>query len=160
MENQLIGQTKEMQELAEIVTPCQYWSLSGSSVLKKFTDTFPEVLTTPTKYLGSNFQAVLDFWFYLDSLSKQEQVEISYCLYDLMLDHQSFLLAIDTALDSAKEVFGWSYSTIAGQAIKSSIGFESYLFLYATCELIGDVENKVFYNLVMSQKFYNSILIK
>jgi hypothetical protein len=148
--SQFDHQTKEIQELVKNDTQWQ----SGSSIFKKLFDTYPEVLTNPAKYLGPNFQAVLDFWFYLDSLSEQEQVEISYRIHDLRLDHQSFLLAIDAALDGPTEVISRVYYTIAGQAIKNAIGFDSPLFLYATGELIANLENRVFFPLAMI-KFCN-----
>jgi hypothetical protein len=36
----------------------------------------PDVLTNPEKYLGLNYQDVLNFWIYVEGLSEQEREEI------------------------------------------------------------------------------------
>ncbi len=51
-------------------------SIAHSALLRNINDTFPgspqDVLTNPEKYLGPNFQAVLDFWRKLDDITFEE----------------------------------------------------------------------------------------
>jgi hypothetical protein len=61
--------------------------MTYSKIHQKFSKRLkePDALTNPGKYLGPNFQAVLDFWFYLDTLSELEKKKWAITIGLLML---------------------------------------------------------------------------
>jgi hypothetical protein len=122
-----------------------------SAILTKFAETYPEVLTNPESVLGPNAPKVLEFWRHIDGLSKQEKKEINdrYCA----LDDYVRWSAIDAAYVAAIEVVGREFSNEAWTATLNVTGCE-LVFSWATEELIGNVENKVFYDLIMSYKTF------
>jgi hypothetical protein len=107
-----------------------------------------DVLSNPAKYLGPNFEQVLNFWIYLDTLSEHEIEEIFERYYALNDDVRD--TAIDAAYGAADAVVGWEFRSAAFDA--ASRATEWLVFGWATLELIGDVENKVAYDLIMSHK--------
>jgi hypothetical protein len=89
----------------------------------------PEALTNPEKYLGPNYQDVLNFWIYLDTLSEQEREEIAERYY--ALDDNVRDCAIDDARDAAGKVVGENFRNAAWFVTGWGV------FGYATWELIG-----------------------
>jgi hypothetical protein len=49
--------------------------MTYSKIHQRFSERLknPDVLTNPGKYLGPNYQDVLNFWFYVDTLSDEEK---------------------------------------------------------------------------------------
>jgi hypothetical protein len=90
-----------------------------------------DVLTNPEKYLGKNYQTVLNFWTFMDSLSEDQWKEVA-SRYNA-IDHAARAAAWDVARDAA--------STAARAAAGSTAGYVSGS---ATYELIGGIENPVF----------------
>jgi hypothetical protein len=93
----------------------------------------PDALTDPEKYLGPNYQDVLNFWIYLETLSDEEKDEIDsryYALDDYVRD-----TATDAARDAAEEVVGEKFSDAAWDAAYDVTGW--WVFCDATYELIG-----------------------
>jgi hypothetical protein len=102
-----------------------------------------EVLSDPKKYLGPNWEKVLEFWLYLDGLSQDEKDNIT-LLYS-SLDEDVRLSAMDTARDAAEEVVGLKVRSAA----RDAPGY--FILSCATLELIGNVENKLIYDLFMNR---------
>jgi hypothetical protein len=94
----------------------------------------PDVLTDPGKYLGPNWEDVLNFWIYVDALSEQEREK----MYDryLALDEDVWDSAWCAAMDAANEVVGWRFRIAAWLAAYSVTGRRA-VFGDATEELIG-----------------------
>ncbi len=70
-----------------------------------------DVLTNPEKYLGPNYQDVLNFWIYLDTLSNEEKGEMNDRF--LALDEDVWDSAWCAAMDAANEVVGENFRTDA-----------------------------------------------
>jgi hypothetical protein len=92
----------------------------------------PEALKNPAKYLGPNYQDVLNFWIYVDTLSKQEREGMD-DLY-LALDFNKRVSAIIAARDAAEEVVGNEFRVEAWRASHYVTGWG--VFGDATLELI------------------------
>jgi hypothetical protein len=99
----------------------------------------PDALKNPKKYLGPNWKNVLNFWFYLDTLSKRDKIKISERYW-----------ASNSAIDAAKEIIGEEFGNVTWWAAVDVTRWG--VFGNATLELIGNVENKVAYDLIMSYK--------
>jgi hypothetical protein len=102
--------------------------MTYSKIHKRFSERLnqPDALTNPEKYLGPNYQDVLNFWIYLDSLSDQEREELGQRYWDL--NYNVRLSARIAARDAAEEVVGEKFrSAVTGR----------WVFGYATWELIG-----------------------
>jgi hypothetical protein len=76
----------------------------------------PDVLTNPEKYLGPNWEDVLNFWIYVDTLSDEEKKEIDerYWALDFIVKYSTNYVARDAAkvvvgkdLLAACCVMGW-----------------------------------------------------
>jgi hypothetical protein len=93
----------------------------------------PDVLKNPAKYLGPNYQDVLNFWIYVDSLNDEEKSEMWRRYWSLNCDVRVF--AIDTARDAADEVVGCGFRLAVFSAARDVIGWR--VFGWATYELIG-----------------------
>jgi hypothetical protein len=119
-----------------------------SAILTKLAETYPEVLTEPQKILGPNHSKVLEFWRHIDGLSKQDKEKMNDRYR--ALDEEVRDSAVDAAIDAAKEVVGLKFKCEAWWAALSVTG--KGVFSYATDEIIGNVENKVLYDLIMSHK--------
>jgi hypothetical protein len=94
----------------------------------------PDALTNPEKYLGPNWQDVLNFWIYLDSLSDQEKEELWQRFY-WALDEEVRNSAFDVAMDAAEEVVGREFRDEAWDAADVVTGW--WVFGDATLELIA-----------------------
>jgi hypothetical protein len=88
----------------------------------------PDALTNPEKYLGPNYQDVLNFWIYVEGLSKQEKKEMRQRYWDLDEDVRD--CAFFAAMDAADGVVGWRFREAAWNAAWGVGG-------RATLELIG-----------------------
>jgi hypothetical protein len=110
----------------------------------------PDALTNPEKYLGPNYQDVLNFWIYLDSLSDEEKGEMNDLYWALNYNMRYF--ANGAARNAAIEVVGWEFRYAAWLAADEVIGVKirygdlytvydvspwRVVFCYATLELIG-----------------------
>jgi hypothetical protein len=93
----------------------------------------PEALTNPGKYLGPNWENVLNFWIYLDTLSDEERNEMWQRYRDLDNDVRD--AAIISATDAAEEVVCWEFRTEALYAARGVTGW--WVFGNATWELIS-----------------------
>jgi hypothetical protein len=108
-----------------------------------------DVLSNPEKYLGPNFEQVLDFWIYLDTLSDEEWGEMGQRFWGL--DVSVLEYAGITARHAAEVVVGEDFRYEAWRAAVDVTG-SRVVFARATVELIGNVEDKVFYDFIMSHK--------
>jgi hypothetical protein len=119
-----------------------------SAILSNLAETYPEVLTNPESILGPNHPKVLEFWIYIEGLSADEKKAIADHYWTL--DYNERESASNAARDAAEEVVGVKFRTEALYAARDVTGW--FIFSYATLELIGDVENMVTYDLIMSHK--------
>jgi hypothetical protein len=67
----------------------------------------PEALTNPEKYLGPNYQDVLNFWIYVETLSEQEKQEMlqRYLALDDNVHYSAWYAAWDAAIEVVGEDF-------------------------------------------------------
>jgi hypothetical protein len=93
----------------------------------------PDALKNPEKYLGPNYKDVLNFWIYLDTLSKQEREEITDRF--LALGDNVRIFAENASFCATKEVVGWRFREAAWWAARGATG--RWVFGYATYELIA-----------------------
>ncbi len=80
--------------------------MTYSKIHKRFSERLeqPDALTNPEKYLGPNWEDVLNFWIYVDGLSDEEKYEMDDRFW--ALDRKVRVSAINTARAAAKEVVG------------------------------------------------------
>jgi endonuclease IV len=93
-----------------------------------------EVLTHPGDYLGPNWEAVINFWLYLDALT-EEQLNV-FKDYYFNLSSEERDIASNKVLDVSRNV---CYAIGAGYVAFTGIYMSSYVKLaikYATLELI------------------------
>ena len=98
----------------------------------------PEALTHPEKFLGPNWEKVINFWLYIDDLSWHEKKVMgdSYWDIDFGLRDSAWSASLHAAIwPSAGEVVGWdvlnaSYATTFGVTIRT-------VFARAIVELIA-----------------------
>jgi hypothetical protein len=93
----------------------------------------PDALTNPEKYLGPNYQDVLNFWIYLETLSNKEKEEMAQSYW--ALDEEVRIFAENASFCAAKEVVGEKFRRAASRAAYSVTG--RWVFGDATCELIA-----------------------
>jgi hypothetical protein len=67
-----------------------------------------EVLTNPQKFLGPNWETVLRWWLYCESLTDEQENELLR-RYDA-IDNDTCIRAWTLAYDAAVEVIGWDNS--------------------------------------------------
>jgi hypothetical protein len=93
----------------------------------------PEALTNPEKYLGPNYQDVLDFWFYIEGLSDEERKKMGqrYRALDFKVRDCAFV----AARHAADAVVGWEFRSAAWWAACDVTGW--FIFGDATYEIIG-----------------------
>jgi hypothetical protein len=92
-----------------------------------------KVLTTPQDYLGPNWQDVINFWLYVDSLSAEEKNKIAWLYWNL--DYKLKKSAEDIAYDISTEVVGDVISNVAWSSTMDVSNWS--VFAFATLELIG-----------------------
>jgi hypothetical protein len=119
-----------------------------SAILSKLANWYPEVLTNPESILGPNHPKVLEFWIYIEGLSGEGKEEMRQRYR--ALDFNVRVSAFDTARNAADEVVGWKFRDAAWWEAYVVTGL--WIFGDATMELIGNVDNKVAYNVIMSYK--------
>ena len=92
----------------------------------------PEALTSPQDFLGPNYETVLNFWWYMDSLTETQWKEVAR-RYDA-LDPAARVAAWDAAWDAA----GYAARVAAGVAAwDAAMSAAWYAARYATYELMG-----------------------
>jgi hypothetical protein len=112
-------------------------SLTHSVFLRRINDKCEgspqDVLSNPAKYLGPNWENVLNFWIYLDTLSIEERGEMNerYRALDLKVRNS----AIFAASVAAGEVVGENFRNAACSAAWDITGW--CIFSCATYELIA-----------------------
>jgi hypothetical protein len=89
----------------------------------------PKVLTNPEDFLGPNWEDVINFWFYVDTLSESEISKIGDRY--LALDYHVRDAARLAARVSAEEVVGWKVRSAAWCATRGVV------VASATIELLG-----------------------
>jgi hypothetical protein len=122
-------------------------SVAHSVLLRKINDgqdgAPSDVLTNPEKYLGKNHKAVLDFWWYMDSLTEPQWEEVVRRYY------AARGAALDAARDAAR-VAAWDAARDAARVAAWDAAWYAardaawYAARYATYELMGGIENPVF----------------
>jgi hypothetical protein len=92
-----------------------------------------DVLTHPANYLGPNWEDVLNFWIYLDTLSYEEKKKMGqrYRALDFKVRDCAFV----AAYDAAEEVVGEDFRYAAWLAACDVTGW--FIFGDATYEIIG-----------------------
>jgi hypothetical protein len=108
--------------------------MTYSKTHKRFSELLnqPDALTNPEKYLGPNYQDVLNFWIYVDTLSDEEKNEMWRLYWSLNCDVRNS--AFVAAMDAAAEVVGEKFRNAAWDAAVDVTGW--FIFGDATCELI------------------------
>jgi hypothetical protein len=106
-----------------------------SNTHQRFSEELNEsrALTHPQEYLGLNWNAVINFWLYVDGLSEEEIDKIGKSYW--ALDYDVLKSAEDAAWDSSEEVVGWKVRSAAVQAAYSVS--DRFIFYWVTIELIG-----------------------
>jgi hypothetical protein len=109
--------------------------MTYSKIHKRFSERLeqPDALKNPEKYLGPNYQDVLNFWIYLDTLSVEEKEEMGQRYQ--ALKYKVRYCAIDDARNAARGVVGWRFREAAWWAAYDVTG--RVVFGFATYELIG-----------------------
>ncbi len=109
--------------------------MTYSKIHKRFSERLyqPDALTDPEKYLGPNWEDVLNFWIYVDSLSKQEREEMAQSYW--ALDFNVRESARIASRDVAEEVVGEDFRYAAFCAARGATGW--WVFGFATYELIA-----------------------
>jgi hypothetical protein len=92
-----------------------------------------EVLTHPENYLGLNWEAVIDFWLYLDTLSKEQFEIVRDRYWDLSYEERS--IAKDKAWEAAADAT--DFADDASYSAFDSVFCAKPAAEYATKELIG-----------------------
>jgi hypothetical protein len=64
----------------------------------------PEVLTNPQKFIGPNWETVLRFWLYQESLTREQRIELSRRYW--AIDQDTCKHAYNLARNAADEVIG------------------------------------------------------
>ena len=93
----------------------------------------PRALTNPEDFLGPNWEDVINFWIYIDTLSEDEKIRMENRYYALKLDVR--VSAFHPAYDAAEEIVGGN--------VRSAVWYASFdvtsrcVFAYVTYELIS-----------------------
>ena len=103
----------------------------------------PEALTKPQDFLGPNYQTVLNFWWFMDSLTEGNWNEVArrYRAPDSAARNAARIAARDAAWDAARIAAGAAAGNAAGDAAGPAAWGAAR---YATWELIGKIENPLF----------------
>lgn len=116
-----------------------------SKTLFKFAETYPEVLKNPESILGPNHSKVFELWRRIDTFTYQDIREIV-GRFDA-LNPKVQIPAFYSAKNAATEVVDEKFEFAAWLAAYVVTGGEA-VFGYATEELIGGIENPIFYTLI------------
>jgi hypothetical protein len=133
-----VGQLEADKEVAKLLGI----SVAHSILLRQINDGQPgapsDVLTNPEKYLGKNYQAVMKFWWYMDSLTEDNWKEVSrrYDALDDAAGNAARYAAARYAAGNAAAGNAAAGATAAAAAVAAAWD--------ATYELIEGIENPVF----------------
>ena len=122
-------------------------SVAHSVLLRQINDSQPgapsDVLTNPEKYLGKNYQTVLNFWTVMDNLTEDNWKEVvrRYNALDDAAGYAAWDAARYAAWYAARVAAGYAAGYAAWYAAWSAA---RYAAGYAAYELMGDIENPVF----------------
>lgn len=99
-----------------------------------------DVIPTPEKYLGPNYLSVLNFWLYLETLSKEQVIKLSK-LYST-IDYYERLQVAKQATNLSKKTIPVGYMNTAWNAshiidYRTNEFNANYCMGYATLELIA-----------------------
>ena len=101
-----------------------------------------DVLSIPQKYLGPNWEHVLEFWWKLDELTEDQWNTIHLRYGDFYYNqHSEWVKATDEAIKAARETIGREFSFNVADAACAVYGWAADR---ATREIIGGVKNPVF----------------
>jgi hypothetical protein len=92
----------------------------------------PEALTSSQDFLGPNYETVLNFWWFMDSLTETQWKEVDRRYNSL--DYAAWYAARDAASSAAWYAAGYAASSAAWYAAGYAAGSAAW---YATYELIG-----------------------
>jgi hypothetical protein len=95
----------------------------------------PLVLSNPQNYLGPNWEALINFWLYLDTLRDDQLLAVRRHCCDL--SDEEWSIALDIAWDAAKNTVGSETVDEATSAVHYILSSKSAPASYATYELIG-----------------------
>jgi hypothetical protein len=107
-----------------------------------------DVLSNPGKYLGPNWETVLRWWLYKESLTDEQKIECTR-RYDA-IDRETHNRAYDLARDVAIEVIGRDNNICSVSRALSFFSFHDVI----TNELIANLENPFFLPLVVPEFNY------
>jgi hypothetical protein len=109
-----------------------------------------EVLTNPEPYLGPNYQAVLRFWLYYESLTSEQENELDF-RYGA-IDYDTRIRARVLARNAAIEVIGWDNRDAVWIVAPCQIT-DDHPYLPITYELIAlhELENPFFLPLLVPE---------
>ncbi len=87
-----------------------------------------EALTNPEPFLGPNYKTVLNFWYYLDTLT-EDQINVAFVRYD----------AIPYEPSVSRDLVRYAARDVVGETNRSAVYMASFDFSasYATYELIA-----------------------
>jgi hypothetical protein len=96
----------------------------------------PEALTSPQDFLGPNYETVLNFWWFMDSLTANQWNEVArrYRALDYAAWYAAGSAARNAARDAARDAAWDAAGSAAWDAAWSAAG---YAARNATYELIG-----------------------
>ena len=95
----------------------------------------PRVLSNPEKFLGPNYRAALNFWLFIQDLTKDQCMTIYFRERGLYFNqHSEWNRAAIEAIEASKETIGREFADNAADAAWDGYGPAAY---WATRELIG-----------------------
>jgi hypothetical protein len=95
-----------------------------------------DVLNYPEKYLGPNWEAVINFWLYLDTLTK-DQLKVVGSRYLNLSDEQSDIAGIEV-WDAAKDTTIYFFdSANVTYCAYCNVSYNAHVLKRVTYELIG-----------------------
>jgi hypothetical protein len=130
-----IGQYKADREVARLLGI----SVAHSVLLRLINDGQPgapsDVLTSPEKYLGKNYETVINFWWFMDGLTENQWNEVArrYDAIDYAARDAAGYVARSAAWSAAGDAAGRAAGYVAGYAAGN-----------ATYELIKGIDDPVF----------------
>ena len=111
--------------------------MNYSSIHSKLSETHPDVLNDPEKYLGLNYATILNFWWFVDGLNYEQahllQKIYNYTFWDTIRDRY---IRLNGLKHSAYSNIVWdvAVSVCAGKDLSEMCGFE-FLMAWITLEL-------------------------
>jgi hypothetical protein len=111
-----------------------------SKTHKRFSERLgiPRVLENPEEFLGPNFEAVLNFWLFLDELSEEQWRVVNerhWAFYNE--NYSEWRKAVNLAIDASKKVVDENYAYEAGWAAYVVTSINANAADLATLELIA-----------------------